>query len=158
MLRVLSVALTLLGDGFMMFASCYHGGGANKTKDEERLLYSCFMTRGWLRQEENHYLNMSLDKVKTLPTAIQDICGYTLSEPFLGWVNSTTPRVVLDPSIKVSATTRVRLKIRLIETREAKTWFRLLRQHDIESSSQYVPLAEKIVNRNYLSIVKCCLI
>lgn len=86
-----------------MLASCYHGGGANTTTDEERLLYSCFMTRGWLRQEENHYLNMGLDKVKTLPREIQDICGYALSEPFLGWVNSTTPRVVLDPSIQVSS-------------------------------------------------------
>ncbi|KXT16831.1 hypothetical protein AC579_6798 [Pseudocercospora musae] len=56
--------------------------------------------RGWLRQEENHYLNMGLEKVKTLPRALQDICGYTLSEPFLGWVNSNNPRVVLDPSIK----------------------------------------------------------
>lgn len=91
------------GDGFIMLASCYHGGGANTTTDEERLLYSCFMTRGWLRQEENHYLNMGLDKVKTLPREIQDICGYALSEPFLGWVNSTTPRVVLDPSIQVCA-------------------------------------------------------
>lgn len=91
------------GDGFIMLASCYHGGGANTTTDEERLLYSCFMTRGWLRQEENHYLNMGLDKVKTLPREIQDICGYALSEPFLGWVNSTTPRVVLDPSIQVSS-------------------------------------------------------
>ncbi|EME89570.1 uncharacterized protein MYCFIDRAFT_128824 [Pseudocercospora fijiensis CIRAD86] len=33
------------GDAFMMFASCYHGGGSNTTEDEERLLYSCFMTR-----------------------------------------------------------------------------------------------------------------
>ncbi|KXT16829.1 hypothetical protein AC579_6798 [Pseudocercospora musae] len=51
-------------------------------------------------KEENHYLNMGLEKVKTLPRALQDICGYTLSEPFLGWVNSNNPRVVLDPSIK----------------------------------------------------------
>lgn len=103
--------LILPGDGFIMLASCYHGGGANTTTDEERLLYSCFMTRGWLRQEENHYLNMGLDKVKTLPREIQDICGYALSEPFLGWVNSTTPRVVLDPSIQVSSILRIYIYI-----------------------------------------------
>lgn len=96
-----------------MLASCYHGGGANTTTDEERLLYSCFMTRGWLRQEENHYLNMGLDKVKTLPREIQDICGYALSEPFLGWVNSTTPRVVLDPSIQVSSILRIFIYFRI---------------------------------------------
>lgn len=38
------------GDGFIMLASCYHGGSANFTADEERLVYSCFMTKGFLRQ------------------------------------------------------------------------------------------------------------
>lgn len=60
------------------------------------------MTRGWLRQEENHYLNMSLEKAKSLPLAQQKLAGYDLSEPFLGWVNSTNPRVVLDPTIEAS--------------------------------------------------------
>lgn len=62
------------------------------------------MTRGWLRQEENHYLNMSLEKAKSLPLEQQKLAGYDLSEPFLGWVNSTNPRVVLDPTIEVSLT------------------------------------------------------
>lgn len=38
------------GDGFIMLSSCYHGGSANTTTDEERLVYSCFMTKGFLRQ------------------------------------------------------------------------------------------------------------
>lgn len=38
------------GDGFIMLASAFHGGSANTTADEERLLYSCFMTKGYLRQ------------------------------------------------------------------------------------------------------------
>jgi ectoine hydroxylase-related dioxygenase (phytanoyl-CoA dioxygenase family) len=38
------------GDGFVMLASCYHGGSANMTEDEERLIFSCFMTQGLLRQ------------------------------------------------------------------------------------------------------------
>jgi ectoine hydroxylase-related dioxygenase (phytanoyl-CoA dioxygenase family) len=37
------------GDAFIMLASCYHGGSANTTLDEERLLFSCFMTKGLLR-------------------------------------------------------------------------------------------------------------
>lgn len=37
------------GDAFIMLASCYHGGSANTTTDEERLLFSCFMTKGTLR-------------------------------------------------------------------------------------------------------------
>lgn len=47
------------GDGFLMLASCYHGGSANTTENEERLLYGTFMTKGFLRQVcciTNHYL------------------------------------------------------------------------------------------------------
>lgn len=38
------------GDAFIMLASCYHGGSSNTTADEKRLVYSCFMTKGFLRQ------------------------------------------------------------------------------------------------------------
>lgn len=38
------------GDAFIMLASCYHGGSANVTTDEERWVYATFMTKGWLRQ------------------------------------------------------------------------------------------------------------
>lgn len=41
------------GDAFIMLASCYHGGSANTTTDEYRLLFGTFVTRGYLRQEEN---------------------------------------------------------------------------------------------------------
>lgn len=47
------------GDGFMMLSSCFHGGSANMTRDEERLIYSCFMTKGYLRQ------------VRALPTFLE---------------------------------------------------------------------------------------
>jgi ectoine hydroxylase-related dioxygenase (phytanoyl-CoA dioxygenase family) len=68
------------GDGFMLFSSCYHGGSANTTESEERLLFSCFMTRGWLRQEENQYLSVPLEVAKTLPVRIQKLMGYATSE------------------------------------------------------------------------------
>jgi ectoine hydroxylase-related dioxygenase (phytanoyl-CoA dioxygenase family) len=77
------------GDAFMMFASAYHGGGANTTTDQERLLFSCFMTRGWLRQEENHYLSFSKEEASKMDKDVQKIAGYQLSEPFLGWIKST---------------------------------------------------------------------
>ncbi|CAH0033150.1 unnamed protein product [Clonostachys rhizophaga] len=85
------------GDGFIMLSSCYHGGSANRTEDEERLLFSCFMTRGWLRQEENQYLAVPLETAKKLPLRIQKLMGYATSDPMLGWVNFKDPLVVLDP-------------------------------------------------------------
>jgi ectoine hydroxylase-related dioxygenase (phytanoyl-CoA dioxygenase family) len=63
------------GDGFIMLASCFHGGSANKTKDEERLIYSCFMTRGWVRQEENQYLTYPTEQVKTWSVELQILMG-----------------------------------------------------------------------------------
>ncbi|KAF7197889.1 Dioxygenase [Pseudocercospora fuligena] len=68
------------GDGFIMLSSCYHGGSANTTKDEERLLFSCFMTRGYLRQEENQYLSVPIEKAKELPVRIQKLMGYQPSD------------------------------------------------------------------------------
>ncbi|KAF2135830.1 uncharacterized protein K452DRAFT_260076 [Aplosporella prunicola CBS 121167] len=83
------------GDGFVMLSSCYHGGSANTTVDEERLVYSCFMTKGFLRQEENQYLANPIEKVKEYPADIQQMIGYHISKPFLGWVDLQDPRKML---------------------------------------------------------------
>ncbi|TVY32182.1 Dioxygenase [Lachnellula occidentalis] len=84
------------GDGFIMLASCYHGGSANTTEDQERLVYSCFMTKGYLRQEENQYLN---NKPEVLNQFYSDemlkLIGYNLSAPFLGWVKEGHPLAAL---------------------------------------------------------------
>jgi ectoine hydroxylase-related dioxygenase (phytanoyl-CoA dioxygenase family) len=42
---------------------------------EERLVFSCFMTRGYLRQEENQYLCVPLDVARSLPLRIQKLMG-----------------------------------------------------------------------------------
>ncbi|KAI1615164.1 phytanoyl-CoA dioxygenase family protein [Exophiala viscosa] len=85
------------GDGFILLSSCYHGGSANTTKNEERLLFSCFMTRGWLRQEENQYLAVPPEVAKNLPVRIQKLLGYALSDPMLGWFEFKDPRSAMDP-------------------------------------------------------------
>ncbi len=94
------------GDGFMVLSGCYHGGSANKTdqpgedgvvREEERLVYSTFMTRGYLRQEENQYLVNPVEKVRELPENLQELVGYGLSKPFLGWVDLKDPMLWLHP-------------------------------------------------------------
>ncbi|KAK5462462.1 hypothetical protein LTS15_002174 [Exophiala xenobiotica] len=94
------------GDGFMVLSGCFHGGSANKTdqpdengeiKPEERLVYSTFMTRGWLRQEENQYLINPVEKVRELPEWMQEKIGYGLSRPFLGWINLKSAMEWLHP-------------------------------------------------------------
>jgi ectoine hydroxylase-related dioxygenase (phytanoyl-CoA dioxygenase family) len=103
------------GDAFIILSSCYHGGSANCTIDEERLMYSCFMTKGILRQvgpsffhymnhptrliiskEENQYLANNPDKISSMyaPEKLK-VIGYDISKPYLGWVNHDTPLKVL---------------------------------------------------------------
>lgn len=82
----------LPGDGFIFFSSCYHGGSSNTTTDEERLLYSFFMTKGYLRQEENQYIANKWDDLKDMyDDAMLQRIGYSLSAPFLGWVDLKHP-------------------------------------------------------------------
>jgi ectoine hydroxylase-related dioxygenase (phytanoyl-CoA dioxygenase family) len=85
------------GDGFMVLSGCFHGGSANKTENEERLVYSCFYTRSWLRQEENQYLANDTAKILELPRWLQERVGWSLSTPFLGWVNLKSPMLLLHP-------------------------------------------------------------
>jgi len=42
-------------------------------------------------QEENQYLANDLEKVKAYPEEIQWMIGYSVSKPFLGWVNLDDP-------------------------------------------------------------------
>ncbi|KAG0649655.1 Dioxygenase himG [Hyphodiscus hymeniophilus] len=83
------------GDGFMMLASAYHGGSANTTIDQERLVFSCFMTKGIFRQEENQFLANSLKSLKQYDRTLQGIVGYNVSMPWLGWVDYEDPRNLL---------------------------------------------------------------
>lgn len=85
------------GDGFIVMAGCYHGGSANTTANEERLVYSTFSTRGWCRQEENQYLANDVEKIKELPVWLQRFMGYSLSRPFMGWVDMDDPMKVINP-------------------------------------------------------------
>lgn len=81
------------GDAFILLSSAYHGGSANKSTNDERLLYSCFMTKGYLRQEENQYIANPFDSIKDKydDDKALEVIGYNLSPPFLGWVDALHP-------------------------------------------------------------------
>jgi len=87
------------GDGVLMLSSVYHGGSANKTKNEERLVYGIFNTRGYLRQEENQYLANDLEVVKSYPLWIQKFIGFSISPPSLGWIDLKDPIGYLHPDM-----------------------------------------------------------
>lgn len=84
------------GSGLMYVGSIYHGGGANRTKDERRLAIAISLTQGHRRQEENQYLVVPLEIVRQYPKHIQDLLGYKISTPYCGWVEMNEPSIVLD--------------------------------------------------------------
>ncbi|TVY44465.1 Uncharacterized protein LOCC1_G005154 [Lachnellula occidentalis] len=79
------------GDAFLMLASCFHGGSANTTTDQTRMLFGSFMCRGYLRQEENQFLANPIDEVKKMSEPIQRMIGYSVSSPYCGWVDLKDP-------------------------------------------------------------------
>lgn len=88
------------GDGFIMLASAFHGGGSNITKDEYRLVFASFVVRGYLRQEENQFLAVPADVARRYDRETLDFMGYAMSEPACGYVEQMDPIYHLCPELK----------------------------------------------------------
>lgn len=82
--------------GSVMFytGSVFHGGGANNT-DTPRLGVILEYVAGWLRPQENHLLAVPRDVAATLPERLQELLGYNIYPPFVGYVDGRHPRRVL---------------------------------------------------------------
>jgi ectoine hydroxylase-related dioxygenase (phytanoyl-CoA dioxygenase family) len=69
----------------------WHGGGANRT-DEPRLGVILEYVAAWLRPQENHVIGVAPEVVATLPEALQEMLGYNIFPPFMGYVDGRHPR------------------------------------------------------------------
>ncbi|GKZ64476.1 hypothetical protein AnigIFM50267_005541 [Aspergillus niger] len=70
------------GDAVFIIGSIWHGAGENRTNPpERRIIYSCHMTRGSLRADENQYLGIDMDVVKTYEPEVQALLGYSVGHP-----------------------------------------------------------------------------
>jgi ectoine hydroxylase-related dioxygenase (phytanoyl-CoA dioxygenase family) len=83
--------------GSVMFytGSVFHGGGANNT-DKPRLGVILEYVAGWLRPQENHVLAVPRDVAAALPERLQELLGYGIYPPFVGYVDGRHPRRVLE--------------------------------------------------------------
>jgi ectoine hydroxylase-related dioxygenase (phytanoyl-CoA dioxygenase family) len=72
-----------------------HGGGANRT-NKPRLGVILEYVAGWLRPQENHVLGVPPDVVRDLPERLQELLGYNVYPPFVGYVDGRHPRKFLD--------------------------------------------------------------
>ncbi len=71
--------------------SILHGGGANRT-DTPRLGVILEYVAGWLRPQENHVIGVPPEVVATLPERLQELLGYNIYPPFVGYVDGRHPR------------------------------------------------------------------
>jgi ectoine hydroxylase-related dioxygenase (phytanoyl-CoA dioxygenase family) len=83
--------------------SVWHGGGANTT-DAPRLGVILEYVAAWLRPQENHIIGVAPEVVATLPEKLQELLGYNIYPPFIGYVDGRHPRRFL-PSVREPADT-----------------------------------------------------
>ena len=80
------------GDAVFIIGSIWHGAGENKTNPpERRIIYSCHMTRGSMRSDENQFVAADLDELKKYEPQAQALLGFSVSHPNCGHVDMKDP-------------------------------------------------------------------
>ena len=87
-------AVMKAGSAVYYLGNTLHGGGRNTTQDESRrgLFYGYVV--GWLRTGENMFLTVPIDKVRQMPTRVQELLGYKALLG-IGVVDVGSPMVLL---------------------------------------------------------------
>jgi ectoine hydroxylase-related dioxygenase (phytanoyl-CoA dioxygenase family) len=90
------VRVATIAPGSVMFylGSLWHGGGANRT-GAPRLGVILEYAVSWLRQQENQILAVPRSVVRQLPQRLQELLGYNIYPPFMGYVDGSHPRKAL---------------------------------------------------------------
>jgi hypothetical protein len=84
------------GSAVLYLGSTIHGGGPNTTDRQRRGMHLSY-TVGWLRTEENQYLSVPADVVRTLPRRSQELLGWAAHDAitsgggYLGTVDLVSP-------------------------------------------------------------------
>ncbi|GAB3630044.1 hypothetical protein PTE30175_04809 [Pandoraea terrae] len=73
------------GDALLWLGSTYHGGGENVTDAPRTGIVMPYILQ-FLRQEENHYLSIPIEKMKTFPEEFQRLLGWSMGETYAGWI------------------------------------------------------------------------
>lgn len=78
--------------GSLMIAkgTLWHRGGAN-TSGSARTIITPQYCPGWARQLENMLLAVPAPVAKTLPLRVQELIGYSIHAPFMGYVDGMHP-------------------------------------------------------------------
>jgi ectoine hydroxylase-related dioxygenase (phytanoyl-CoA dioxygenase family) len=71
------------GSAVVYLGSTIHGGGPNTTTDQQRRGMHLSYCAGWLRTEENQYLAVPREVVRTLPRRSQELLGYAAHDALM---------------------------------------------------------------------------
>ncbi|WP_119422424.1 phytanoyl-CoA dioxygenase family protein [Desertibaculum subflavum] len=83
------------GSAVFFLGTLWHGGGANRS-DASRLAFTGQYCAPWLRQQENFFLEVPRETVRSLRPTIQSLIGYSIYPPFMGMVDSMHPKRLLE--------------------------------------------------------------
>jgi ectoine hydroxylase-related dioxygenase (phytanoyl-CoA dioxygenase family) len=82
------------GTALVYLGSVWHGGGANRT-DRPRLGVVLHYAVGWLRPVETHTLAVPPAIAQGLSPRLQELLGYNVYPPFIGYVDGRHPGKLL---------------------------------------------------------------
>ena len=87
--------------GSLMIAkgTLWHRGGANNS-DKPRLIVTPQFCKGWCRPLEQQLLAVPPEKVAQFPKRVQELLGYNIHPPFMGYVDGMHPSRVLAATTK----------------------------------------------------------
>jgi ectoine hydroxylase-related dioxygenase (phytanoyl-CoA dioxygenase family) len=90
-----TVAVMPAGSVMFYLGNLWHGGGANRT-ERPRLGVILEYVVSWLRAQENHCLAVPRRVARGLSPRLQELLGYNVFPPFVGYVDGKHPRKVLE--------------------------------------------------------------
>jgi len=84
-----------IGSAMIFLGNTYHAGGKNTTTDSVRETVGMFFTKGYLRQAENQYLMVPIEKARGMSNEVKRLLGYGISPPGNGFYEYQDPMRVL---------------------------------------------------------------
>jgi ectoine hydroxylase-related dioxygenase (phytanoyl-CoA dioxygenase family) len=83
------------GSVLVFDGSIWHGGGANRTS-ERRLGLAMNYCAGWIRQQENQQLGISLEVARGFSERLRKLAGFGLYKKLLGHIDKCSPDDLLE--------------------------------------------------------------
>lgn len=99
------------GSVIVFMGTLWHRGGANQSA-APRLAITPQYCEPWLRQIENQVLAVPREMAARYSPRVQELLGYSIHPPFMGYVDGMHPRRLIDPSHRSSHSPAPALAVR----------------------------------------------